>query len=154
MPIKPENRARYPKDWAEIRQRILARAGNACEQCGVENHALGGRDRDGTWHPALPLGEKLLRLEWPKPGTEAWCGHDMGIIGGKRRIIGDRLRIIRIVLTIAHLDHTPENCEESNLRALCQRCHLKYDHEHHMQNAHETRRKRKAVGDLFGNAPA
>jgi 5-methylcytosine-specific restriction endonuclease McrA len=33
----------------------------------------------------------------------------------------------RVVLTIAHLDHTPENNDPSNLRALCQRCHNRYD---------------------------
>jgi len=33
----------------------------------------------------------------------------------------------RVVLTIAHLDHTPENCEPANLRAWCQRCHGTYD---------------------------
>lgn len=38
MPIKPENKARYPKNWKEIRARILERAGNKCEFCGVENH--------------------------------------------------------------------------------------------------------------------
>lgn len=34
---------------------------------------------------------------------------------------------IRIVLTIAHLDHTPENNDPRNLRALCQQCHNRYD---------------------------
>jgi len=34
---------------------------------------------------------------------------------------------VKIVLTIAHMDHTPENCEEENLKALCQRCHNRYD---------------------------
>lgn len=38
MPIKPENKARYPKNWKEIRQQILERACNRCEMCGVENH--------------------------------------------------------------------------------------------------------------------
>lgn len=33
----------------------------------------------------------------------------------------------RVVLTIAHLDQRPENNDESNLRALCQRCHLRFD---------------------------
>ena len=33
----------------------------------------------------------------------------------------------KVVLTIAHLDHTPENCDDENLRAWCQRCHLTYD---------------------------
>lgn len=40
-----------------------------------------------------------------------------------------------VVLTVGHLDHTPENCERSNLRAWCQRCHLTYDAEHHAKNA-------------------
>lgn len=35
-----------------------------------------------------------------------------------------------IVLTVAHLDHQPENCADTNLRALCQRCHNRYDAEH------------------------
>lgn len=38
MPIKPENKDRYPKDWKDIRARILQRANNRCEFCGVENH--------------------------------------------------------------------------------------------------------------------
>jgi 5-methylcytosine-specific restriction endonuclease McrA len=33
----------------------------------------------------------------------------------------------RVVLTVAHLDHQPENCEPTNLRALCQKCHNGYD---------------------------
>lgn len=37
MPIKPENRHRYPKNWPEIRERIRARSGNRCEWCGVPN---------------------------------------------------------------------------------------------------------------------
>jgi hypothetical protein len=37
-----------------------------------------------------------------------------------------------VVLTIAHLDHHPENCSPENLRAWCQRCHLTYDRAHHV----------------------
>ena len=36
-----------------------------------------------------------------------------------------------VVLTTAHLDHTPANCDPENLMAMCQRCHLAYDAEHH-----------------------
>jgi hypothetical protein len=140
MPIKPENVHRYPANWPEIRALILHRARERCEQCGVRNHALGGRRRDGTWLPAHPMGERLLRLEWPQPGTEWWCGNANTT---------ERLRIIRIVLTIAHLDHTPENCTPDNLRAWCQRCHLAYDAEHHRQTAYASRRAGRAIGDLF-----
>ena len=55
----------------------------------------------------------------------------------------------KIVLTVAHLDHTPENCEDTNLKAMCQRCHLRYDQELHQQHSRETRRNRKAIGDLW-----
>jgi len=33
----------------------------------------------------------------------------------------------RVVLTIAHLADPIEDCRPSNLRAWCQRCHLRYD---------------------------
>lgn len=62
----------------------------------------------------------------------------------------------KVVLTTAHLDHVPENCsldDLSNLRHWCQRCHLVYDAEHHAETARQTRRARKAIGDLFGAEP-
>lgn len=98
MPIKPENKAKYPKDWREISQRIRQRASNRCEFCGAENHQ-------------------------PHPITGS-----------------------NVVLTVAHLDHDPSNCSDDNLRALCQKCHLTYDAQHHAKNAKVTRGlKRQAV---------
>lgn len=44
-----------------------------------------------------------------------------------------------VVLTVAHLDHTPENSDPANLRAMCQRCHLAYDRELHATNTARTR---------------
>jgi 5-methylcytosine-specific restriction endonuclease McrA len=32
-----------------------------------------------------------------------------------------------VVLTVAHLDRTPEDNSDDNLAALCQRCHNRYD---------------------------
>ena len=37
----------------------------------------------------------------------------------------------KVVLTVAHLDHNPAHCADDNLKAMCQRCHLKYDLHHH-----------------------
>lgn len=55
----------------------------------------------------------------------------------------------RVVLTIAHLDHNPANNEPSNLRALCQRCHLAYDLDEHLRvRAHNQRRARQQAGQL------
>lgn len=103
MPIKPENLARYPANWQEVRARILERAGNRCE--------------------------------WP--GCGARNGHAHPVTSS------------RVVLTIAHLDHTPEHCEDENLMAMCQLHHLRYDQKHHQQNAYQTRRAGKAVEMAF-----
>lgn len=54
------------------------------------------------------------------------------------------------MLTVAHLgDPSPENCADDNLKAMCQRCHLRYDHDLHQRNAAATRRARKQNGELF-----
>lgn len=46
-----------------------------------------------------------------------------------------------VVLTTAHLDHAPENCDPDNLRAMCNGCHLWYDRDHHRETRLRTRRK-------------
>lgn len=47
MPIKPENKSRYPKNWKQIREQILERAGNRCEMCGVKNHTYRLNEKTG-----------------------------------------------------------------------------------------------------------
>lgn len=133
MPIKPENRARYPKDWPEIRARILQRAGMRCEHDGcAARHRAEGYWRNGAFVPM----SRALRDAGCKVGDSIDCSD------------GSIIKLIRIVLTIAHLDHTPENCDDSNLRAMCQRHHLAYDAEHHKQTAYATRRARANTLEL------
>ena len=62
---------------------------------------------------------------------------------------GSILKLIMIVLTIAHLDHQPENCHPANLAAWCQRHHLAYDAEHHKITAYRTRKDAAMTADLF-----
>ena len=39
MPISPENKGRYPKDWKLISLKLIwERANNYCERCHVQNH--------------------------------------------------------------------------------------------------------------------
>ncbi len=50
----------------------------------------------------------------------------------------------KIVLTIAHLNHDTTDNRPENLKAMCQRCHLRYDSQLHARNSAATRaRKRK-----------
>jgi hypothetical protein len=41
---------------------------------------------------------------------------------------------VRIVLTVAHLNHVPGDNRSENLKALCQWCHLNHDKEHHAES--------------------
>lgn len=139
MPIRPENKERYPVNWAEIADRIKKRARHKCERCGVRNYELGGRDPDGNWHAANPTGTNGMSKTWPLPGDYGWC----------RDWPHEQLRIVRIILTVAHLNHTPENCSPDNLRAWCQRCHNSYDAGERRKGTEQRARAERAVGDLF-----
>jgi len=46
----------------------------------------------------------------------------------------------KVVLTIAHIDHDETHADPARCRALCQRCHLRWDAKHHQANAAATRR--------------
>lgn len=119
MPIKTENRARYPKNWPEIRASILERAGNRCEFCDIPNSVF-KNTKTGEWTDDPMYAEKMNCID----------GH----------------KIIMVVLTIAHLDHQPENNDPANLRALCQKCHNDYDRPHRQRNAAITRQQKRNGG--------
>ncbi|WP_243659344.1 hypothetical protein [Tamaricihabitans halophyticus] len=107
MPIRPENRHRYPNNWREISHRIrFDRARGRCE-CRGEC----GRPRRHLDHDAR------CRNRHNQP---AW------------------LTGTRVILTTAHLNHTPEDCDDENLRAWCQACHLHYDATHHAATRQRT----------------
>lgn len=121
MPIRPSEKKRYPKNWKEISARIRARAGDRCE-------CLGECGIAHRWHGAdrCPEENRVLAL---------WALEDN--------------REVKVVLTVAHLDHTPENCADENLRAFCQRCHLRYDGPHHAETARRTREAKDPQLKLF-----
>lgn len=137
MPIKPENRARYPKDWPAIRASILDRAGHCCEKCKAPNRvriARGAGADAGTY--MLDTAEVFSEETGELLGMCRMSDYEVG-------------RMVDVVLTIAHLDHTPENCSDDNLRAWCQKCHLAYDAAHHAQTAAATRRAQLNTPDMF-----
>lgn len=106
MPIRPENKDKYPDNWQEISLAVRQEAGWKCEWCGAEN------------------GEYIWRLT----------------LSQGREFKG------KVVLTVAHLDHDPANCERKNLRALCQKCHNSYDAP--VRAANRKRRLLKEAGQL------
>ena len=72
-----------------------------------------------------------------RAGGRCECSGECGLHSGRRciEIHGHDAVNARglVILTVAHLDHQPENCDDSNLRAMCQRCHLRYDRFHHRE---------------------
>jgi len=146
MPIKPENKDKYPDNWKEIRERIRERAGNRCENCRVHNHAVGYRDENGLfcrdggniYHDLAGEGKSYPSL-LPLPYSEAKELADFLNIEET-----DGYKWIVIVCTVAHLDHNPENNSDNNLAFLCQKCHNNHDRKHRNQ----TRRNNKLRGQL------
>lgn len=53
-----------------------------------------------------------------------------------------------VILTVMHLDHNPMNNNPANLKAACQRCHLRYDVKHHCETRKNTRNKKLGIIEL------
>ena len=121
MPIDYKN---YPSNWkTEIRPRILARANNCCETCAVKN-------QEWVWyHPSSDLPEMMDVKTQDKFDAAHWYGNSERTIGKTPR------HGYLVCLTIAHIhDSDPYNCDDDNLKALCQTCHLRLDARHHVNN--------------------
>lgn len=135
MPIRPELRHFYTGPiWWATRLRILARAGNCCEQCGKPNGKAVLTVSGGYSFMAWTLCEASAGSSVP---WRDCYGHTI-----TRLSTSFQPRIIRVVLTIAHLNHVSGDDRDENLKALCQWCHLNYDKLHHQ----ETRAERKDRG--------
>lgn len=62
--------------------------------------------------------------------------------GRQCRKPGEKFDTHKRTLTVAHMNHIPEDISPNNLKALCAPCHLRYDAKHHA----ESRRKQKKNG--------
>lgn len=100
----------------------------------------------------MPIDRARYPSDWPAISRQVrdsagnrceWCGaanHEPHPVTGSR-----------VVLTVAHLgtphpDGRPgdkHDVRRENLAALCQACHLRYDHADHVRHAAETRRRRR-----------
>lgn len=54
----------------------------------------------------------------------------------------------RVVLTVGHVNHDTSDNRPENLRAWCQRCHLKHDAQLHARNSAVSRQQKAAVEQL------
>lgn len=118
MPIQKSD---YHPKWSLISRLIrYHRAKNRCEECGLQNGRIIIRLKGGNWRsPAAAEWDvyySRLRNDYSKVQARKVAGMTM------------------VVLTVAHLDQDRTNNRFSNLKALCQCCHLKIDKGQHIAN--------------------
>ena len=114
---------KYPPNWkTEIVPRILKRADNECEVCGLEN----GQEVYSVNFYLKKYGYKKIWLQNKK---------DVERI----KHLAENYKIIKVVLTVAHLDHDELNhdIKDDRLKAMCQYCHLNYDAKEKQRRIHE-----------------
>jgi len=109
---------KYPSNWkSEIVPRILTRANNRCEICGIENRSevhsckiriATGKGKAGYYQIWFTEKSDTIRIKH----LTRWM-----------------IKKIRVILTVAHLDHDEQNqaVSDDRLMAMCQKCHLAYD---------------------------
>lgn len=137
----PVDMSRYPTNWPEIRARILERAQNRCERCGIDNYSYVFR-----WHDQDGPGETWHKFASNKDACGLHCGwRGWDEVDSDGDPLGeqyyDDIKPARIVLTTAHIhDPDPMNCADDNLQALCQQCHNRLDAPMRAKNAAKTRR--------------
>ena len=117
----PVDYKEYHPKWSLISRLIrFKRAKNRCEKCGRKNYLIIDKE----------TGKYPDRWKWECFHEDLYTRHS----GWTYSALLKKYRFTKIVLTVAHLDHDKENNRFNNLAALCQRCHLKHDLPHHINN--------------------
>lgn len=113
----PIDYSKYPPNWkTEIVPRILKRAGNKCEVCGLENKQK------------VYSMQFYMRINGRYSYRTIWF-QTVGDVERAMALAGKIHKTVRVILEIAHLDHDETNWDvkDERLKAMCQLCHLNYD---------------------------
>lgn len=88
----------------------------------------------------MPMDKKRYPMHWQTIANEVKRKADWKCqkCGKQCRRPGEPFDTHKRTLTVAHLNHTPEDISPDNLMAMCAPCHLRYDAQHHA----ETRRRK------------
>ena len=111
----PIDYSKYPPNWEEIVARITKRSKGKCEFCGLKNHSLAY---------SIPFN---IRQEGSYKIRRVWFRDKRDAI--REAIHEDEMKKVRVILTVAHLDHDETNwkVKDERLAHLCQMCHVRYD---------------------------
>lgn len=139
MPCDYKN---YPENWkTEIRPAILKRANDRCEFCKVKNHRYVLRGTINGEHFYQYDNGIICRSD----NGDYYDSAAMGWLFDEK----STGKLVKIVLTIAHLDHDVKNNDFTNLKALCQRCHNRHDVKQRIINRSKTKLMRDGQLELF-----
>lgn len=122
----PIDYSRYPANWKnEIVPRILDRAEHKREMCFIENKSQAF---------SIPL---KVHINGQYKVKRFWIISESDYLRMKPFALGGDVKVIRVVLTLAHLDHDETNhgVTDERLMAMCQYCHLNYDAEEKYRRA-------------------
>ena len=133
----PCDYTKYPPDWKRISRAVRDDADNKCERCAAPNGMLIARG------VGVDAGTYMLE------GGETCSDQTGEFLGYRRGSEYNFAKLIKVVLTVAHLNHDTTDNRRVNLRAWCQKCHLAHDKDLHVENARKTRHARKADRELF-----
>lgn len=142
MPVRKDLRHFYRgRRWAEVRTRILRRARGQFDQ---EGSYTGGARCESCFRPdrtevfaiygKTPEGEPFML--WRTAGSQwknstGWPARQEDLVlladGSFRKVT------VRVVLQLAHLNHTAGDDREENLKLLCGWCHFRYDAASHRE---------------------
>ncbi len=123
---------KYPPNWkTEIVPRILKRAKNRCEICKLDNKQI------------VYSAKIAVRVKGKYKLKAFWFQNYGDLIRARNVVDQDAFGAVRVVLTVAHLDHDAENWDvkDERLMAMCQHCHLNYDASPKMQRIIERARE-------------
>jgi hypothetical protein len=135
MPIRKDLRSQYPENWRRISHRVrFERERGVCQGCGRAH---------GTYVRVLEDGRHF------SDSKRCWVSARGNEVGHPMLHELLRARTTRVWLSCCHLDNNPSNNADSNLAALCQRCHLNQDRVYHIAQRKITHLRRRAMGDLF-----
>src|SRR5271166_2831487 len=104
---------------------------SAIARKAVEKRTHNSEARNG--YP--PDWKKISRKIVDRSGGRCECRGECDLHQGRR--CGERNREPavwakgKVVLTVAHLNHDKSDCRDKNLKAMCNRCHLRYDRYDH-----------------------
>lgn len=118
--------ANYPENWGEIRTAVLERAKNehGVPQCECTGEC--GLHRFTPLHTGSEPAPPTIGVDG-KPGAHRRRCEELNGTPAK-------FAAGTIVLTTAHLCHDPSCAKLDHLKAMCQRCHLRLDVDHHKSN--------------------